>query len=67
MEEIKKFLIKYRGAIIGGLIAILALILNLHKIMLWLLIVIAGVLIGNYIQHNKEMVKEKLKFYIDKL
>lgn len=67
MEEIKKFLIKYRGAIIGGLVAILALILNLHKIMIWVLIVIAGILIGNYIQHNKEMVKEKLKFYIDKL
>lgn len=67
MEEIKKFLIKYRGAIIGGLVAILALILNLHKILVWLLIVIAGILIGNYIQHNKEMVKEKLKFYIDKL
>ena len=60
MEEIKKFLIKYRGAIIGGLVAILALILNLHKIMIWVLIVIAGILIGNYIQHNKEMVKEKL-------
>ena len=67
MEEIKKFLIKYRGAIIGGLVAILALILNLHKLLIWLLIVIAGILIGNYIQHNKEMVKEKLKFYIDKL
>lgn len=67
MEEVKKFLIKYRGAIIGGLVAILALILNLHKLLIWLLIVIAGILIGNYIQHNKEMVKEKLKFYIDKL
>ena len=67
MKEIIKNLTKYRGAIIGGLIAILALVLNLHKILLWVLIVIAGILIGNYIQNNKEIVKEKLKFYIDKL
>lgn len=67
MEDIKKFLIKYRGAIIGGLIAILALILNLHKVMLCILIVIGGIIIGNYVQHNKEIVKERLKQYIDKL
>lgn len=67
MEDIKRFLIKFRGAIIGGLIAILALILNLHKIMMWILIVVGGVIIGNYIQHNKEMVKDRLKHYIDKL
>lgn len=67
MEDIKKFLIKYRGAIIGGLIAILALIFNLHKVMLCILIVIGGIIIGNYVQHNKEIVKERLKQYIDKL
>ena len=67
MEDIKNFLIKYRGAIIGGLIAILALILNLHKLLVWVLIVVGGIIVGNYIQHNKEIVKEKLKFYIDKL
>ena len=67
MENVKEFFIKYRGAIIGGLIAIIALILNLHKILIWLLIVIAGIVIGNYVQNNKEMVKDKLKTYIDKL
>ena len=67
MKEIKNFLIKFRGAIIGGLIAILDLILNLHKVILWILIVVGGIIIGNYVQQNKEMVKEKLKFYIDKL
>ena len=29
--------------------------------------IIAGILLGNYVQHNKELVKEKLKSYIDKL
>ena len=67
MESVKEFFIKYRGAIIGGLIALIALILNLHKILIWLLIVIAGIVIGNYVQNNKEMVKDKLKSYIDKL
>lgn len=67
MEEFKNFLIKYRGAIIGGLIALVALLLNLHKILIWFLIIIAGILLGNYIQHNKEFVKDKLKSYIDKL
>ena len=67
MESVKEFFIKYRGAIIGGLIALIALILNLHKILIWLLIIIAGIVIGNYVQNNKEMVKDKLKSYIDKL
>ncbi|MBQ2917388.1 MAG: DUF2273 domain-containing protein [Clostridia bacterium] len=67
MEEFKNFLINFRGAIIGGLIAIIALLLNLHKILLWILIVVAGIVIGNYVQHNKEYVKDKLKSYIDKL
>ncbi len=67
MEEFKNFLIKYRGAIIGGLIALVALLLNLHKILIWFIIIIAGILLGNYIQHNKEFVKDKLKSYIDKL
>ena len=67
MEKVKKFLIKYRGAIIGGIIAILALLLNLHKVLIIALIIVAGALIGNYVKYNKEAVKEKIKFYIDKL
>ena len=66
MEEIKKFLIKYRGAIIGGIIAFVALMFNLHKIMIALLIILGGILVGNYVQNNKEIVKEKLKMLIDK-
>jgi len=67
MEDFKNFLINFRGAIIGGLIALIALLLNLHTVLLWILIIIAGIVIGNYIQHNKEFVKDKLKSYIDKL
>lgn len=67
MEKVKQFLINFKGAIIGGIIAIVALLLNLHKVLIFILIVIAGILLGNYVQHNKEFVKEKLKSYIDKL
>ena len=67
MEKVKQFLIKYRGAIIGGIVAIIALILKLHKAIIVILVVVAGILLGNYVQHNKEFVKEKLKTYIDKL
>lgn len=66
MDEFKNFLMKYKGAIIGGLIAIVALLLNLHKLLLWILVIVGGILLGNYVQHNKEFVKDKLKSYIDK-
>lgn len=67
MEDFKKFLINFRGAIIGGLIAFVALLLNFHTVLIWILIIVAGIIIGNYVQHNKEFVKDKLKSYIDKL
>ncbi len=67
MKEFLEVLKKYRGAIIGGIIALVALLLNFHKVLLWILIIIAGIVIGNYVQNNKEFVKEKIKSYIDKL
>ena len=67
MEEFKNFLINFRGAIIGGIVAMIALLLNLHKILLWIVIIVTGIIVGNYIQHNKEIVKDKLKTFIDKL
>ena len=67
MEEFKNFLINFRGAIIGGILAIIALLLNFHTVLLWILTIVAGIMLGNYVQHNKEFVKDKLKSYIDKL
>lgn len=67
MEGFKNFLIQYRGALIGALIAILILFTNLYKLIIGIILISIGLFVGNYIQHNKFEVKEKLKNFIDKL
>ena len=66
MEEAKNFFLRYRGAIIGGIIATVALILRIHEFLFGCLIIIAGILAGNYIQRNKEQVKEKIREVVDR-
>lgn len=67
MEDVKKFLMKYRGAIIGALVAILILCTGLFWLIVGIILIAMGIYIGNYVQLNKEIVKEKLKNIIDKL
>jgi len=67
MNEIKNFLMKYRGAIIGGIIAALILLTRLYELIIGIILICIGVFVGNYIQLNKEMVKDKLKKFIDKM
>ena len=67
MKEIKEILIRYRGAIIGGLVALLILFIKLHLVILWIIILAFGIYVGNYIQINKEKVKSKIKTFVDKL
>ena len=52
MEKFKDFIVKYRWAIIGGIIAIVLLILKIYQILVGCLIIVAGVLIGNYVKQN---------------
>ena len=66
MEEFKNFLIKYRGAIIGGIVAIIALMLKIHEILIGCLIILAGIFVGNYVQQNKETVKNFIRRVVDK-
>jgi len=66
MEGIKEFLIKYRGGIIGAIIAIIALILKIHEFLIGCLIIVAGFFVGNYVQNNKEIVKEKIRMIVDR-
>lgn len=71
MDSFKIFCEKYGGCILGGLIGIvLAIILfctNLYKVLLTIAVVIVCIWAGNYIQNNKESVKDKTKKFIDKL
>jgi len=67
MKDIREFFIRYSGAIIGGLIALILLILRIHIILLWIAVIVIGVFIGNYIQRNKDFVKDKIKHFVDKM
>ena len=67
MEEFKKFMSKYGGMIIGVIVAILLLCTQLYKFIIGIILVFICGYAGNYIQHNKFEVKEKLKSFIDKL
>lgn len=65
-NNFKEFLIKYKGAIIGGAIAIILVCTGLFKLLAAFAIIAVGVFIGHYVQNNKDEVKEKLKDFIDK-
>ena len=67
MNELKKFIKQYRGAIIGVIFAILILITRLHELILAIVLLVLGAVVGNYVQQNKEAVKTRLKKIIDKM
>ena len=67
MDGFKEFWNQYRGAIIGIVIAILILITRLHDLILAIVILVLGAFIGNYVQYNKDLVKSKLKSFIDRM
>lgn len=67
MNGFKDFIMEYRGAIIGAIIAILILCTGLYRLMVSIILIVMGIFLGNYIQRNKYDVKEKLKNFIDKM
>lgn len=67
MNEIKDFFMKYRGAIIGALIAVLILFTGFYRLIVGIILICLGIYVGNYVQINKNEVKEKIKTFIDKL
>ena len=67
MEDIKNFLSKYKGAIIGVIVEIIILATRLYEVIVGILLILAGAFVGNYIQQNKDEVKEKTKKFIDKM
>ena len=67
MELKKKFIKDYCGAIIGGLVAVLILCTGLYKLVVGIILITIGIFVGNYVQKNKDDVKDKLKKFIDKM
>ena len=67
MDGFKKFVSEYRGAIIGGIVAIIILCTRLYELIVGIILVAIGIFIGNYVQKNKDDVKEKLKSLIDRI
>jgi len=67
MEEIKDFITRHLGAIIGIIVSILILCTKLYDLIVAVVLIVIGAFVGNYIQQNKFEVKEKLKNFIDRL
>jgi len=66
MEVLKEFWNKYKGAIIGAIVALLIFATGIYKLFVVAVIIVVAAIIGNYVQYNKEYVKEKLKNFIDR-
>ena len=67
MDDFKKFMAQYGGLVIGIIVAILLMCTQLYKLIIGIILIFVCGYIGNYVQHNKFAVKEKLKNFIDKL
>ena len=67
MDDFKKFISQYRGAIIGVIVSIAILATRLYSLIVGILLILAGAFVGNYVQQNKDDVKAKLKKFIDKM
>lgn len=67
MEGFKGFWDNYKGAIIGVIIAILVLATRLYDLIIAIVVICLGAVAGNYVQQNKEEVKDRVKKFIDKM
>ena len=54
-------------SIIGIIVAIVLLCTQLYRLIIGIILIFVCGYAGNYIQHNKFEVKEKLKNFIDRL
>lgn len=64
--NINAFIQNYGGAVLGGLIALILCFTQIYRLLIGVVVILAGMYIGNYVQKNKSNVKEKLKEFIDR-
>ena len=67
MEKLKEFWNNYKGAIIGVIVAILILATKIYNLIVAIILIVIGALAGNYVQQNKQYVKDKIKQFIDRM
>ena len=67
MDDFKKFMTNYWGAGLGGIIALIIACTDMYRLIIGIVLVGMGIWAGNYFQHNKDKVKEKLRKIIDKM
>ena len=66
MNGLKDFWSKYKGAIVGIVLSLLIIMTRLYELIIAIVLIIIGAFLGNYIQQNKQIVKDRLKNFIDK-
>ena len=67
MEKLKEFWNNYKGAILGVIVAILILATKIYNLIVAIILIVIGALAGNYVQQNKQYVKDKIKQFIDRM
>ena len=67
MDNLKEFWLQYKGAIIGAGVAILILFTRLYELVIGIVLIVACMYLGNYVQQNKNNVKDRLKKLIDRM
>ena len=67
MDDFKKFLANYWGALLGGIVTLIIACTDMYRLVIGIVLVGMGIWAGNYFQHNKDKVKEKLRKIIDKM
>jgi len=66
-EKIKNLWSTYKGACIGAIVALLFIWTGLFMALVYLLVIAAGMFVGNYVQLNKDVIKEKYKAFLEML
>ena len=67
MDGFKNFMTNYWGCVLGGVIALIIACTGLYRLIIGIVLIVIGIWLGNYFQHNKEEVKDKLKKFIDRM